>query len=69
MRTSPYSTTQLREGGNAMAEQAHQQASNYCGPATPVDVARVRARGGEDPNGGLRLHPSSSQGRCSLHQL
>jgi hypothetical protein len=34
-----------------------------------VTMTRAYARGGEDPNGGLRLHASSGQGNGPLRQL
>jgi hypothetical protein len=45
-----------------MMKQAHHQASRYCSPATHVTMTRAYTQGGEDPDGGLCLHPSSGQG-------
>jgi hypothetical protein len=52
----------------AMAKQARRQASNHRGPSAQDAIARARTRGGEDPNGGPRRHPSSGQGGGSLRQ-
>jgi hypothetical protein len=49
-----------------MAKQAHRQVSRYHGPAARVTMTRAHARGGEDPDGGLRLHPSLGQGSGPL---
>jgi hypothetical protein len=45
-----------------MTQQAHWSASRYCSPTACATPARACARGGEDPDGGLRLHSSLGQG-------
>jgi hypothetical protein len=51
-----------------MVKQGRRQAGRYRGPAAHVTTTRARTRGREDPDGGLRLHPSSGQGSGPLHQ-
>jgi hypothetical protein len=45
-----------------MVKQAHRQASRYRGSTTHTAIVRAYTRGGEDLDGGVRLHSSLGQG-------
>jgi hypothetical protein len=51
-----------RARGNATMKPAHRQLSYYHGSTARATVVRAHTRGGEDVDGGLRLHSSSGQG-------
>jgi hypothetical protein len=62
---SPCSPTHHGLSGIDIVKQARRQASRYRGPARHAIEARAHARGGEDFDGGLCLHSSSSHGSGS----